>query len=195
MEKTKEIMNNIQENLIYYRAKIGLTQVELSEQLGYSNKSVSKWERGEGIPDVIVLSKIASIFGITVNDLISSQKVKVKKSLIKLRYLKAIFLAIIPWLIATLIFIILEIKDVSTFKPWLVFIYALPVSVVIFTIFFIIWKNKLLQFIALSLLAWLIPLNIYLSLAKTKLWLIFLLGIPIQILLTIYFLVKKQKHL
>ncbi|HHX78478.1 MAG TPA: helix-turn-helix transcriptional regulator [Acholeplasmataceae bacterium] len=195
MEKTKEIMNNIQENLIYYRAKIGLTQVELSEKLGYSNKSVSKWERGEGIPDVIVLSKIASIFGITVNDLISSQKVKVKKSLIKLRYLKAIFLAIIPWLIATLIFIILEIKDVSTFKPWLVFIYALPVSVVILTIFFIIWKNKLLQFIALSLLAWLIPLSIYLSLAKTKLWLIFLLGIPIQILLTIYFLVKKQKHL
>lgn len=195
MEKTKEVMNNIQENLIYYRAKIGLTQVELSEKLGYSNKSVSKWERGEGIPDVIVLSKIASIFGITVNDLISSQKVKVKKSLIKLRYLKAIFLAIIPWLIATLIFIILEIKDVSTFKPWLVFIYALPVSVVILTIFFIIWKNKLLQFIALSLLAWLIPLSIYLSLAKTKLWLIFLLGIPIQILLTIYFLVKKQKHL
>lgn len=193
MENSKEIINNIKNNLIYYRTKNGLTQIELSEKIGYSNKSISKWETGDGIPDVLVLNKMANIFGVTLNDLIDTKKVKIKKNIIKMRYLKAVFTALIPWFIATLLFIIFVLKNIDFIKPWVIFIYAIPISAIIFTIYFSIWKKRISQYISLSIIAWLIPLCIYLSLLKTELWLIFLLAVPIQILLTIYFLLKKQK--
>lgn len=42
-------------NLIRLRTAAGMTQAELGEQLNYSDKSISKWERGEAIPDAAVL--------------------------------------------------------------------------------------------------------------------------------------------
>ena len=60
----------IAENLALFRKLSGLTQSELADAIGYSNKSVSKWERGEGIPDILVLILLSDIYGITVSELI-----------------------------------------------------------------------------------------------------------------------------
>ena len=57
-------------NIAAYRKRDGLTQVSLAEKLNYSDKAVSKWERGESIPDVLTLMQLAELFSITVNDLI-----------------------------------------------------------------------------------------------------------------------------
>ena len=57
-------------NLIRLRTAAGMTQAELGEQLNYSDKSISKWERGDGTPDIFILSHIASLYGITVQDLL-----------------------------------------------------------------------------------------------------------------------------
>lgn len=62
-------------NLIKYRAAAGLTQAELGERIHYSDKSVSKWERAEAIPDAYVLTLMAKEFGVTVNDLLASDSV------------------------------------------------------------------------------------------------------------------------
>ena len=53
-------------NLIRLRTAAGMTQAELGEQLNYSDKSISKWERGEAIPDAAVLKRMSEIFGVTV---------------------------------------------------------------------------------------------------------------------------------
>ncbi|MBQ9515630.1 MAG: helix-turn-helix transcriptional regulator, partial [Ruminococcus sp.] len=45
----------VAENIIKLRTSLGMTQAQLGEELSYSDKSVSKWERGESIPDVYVL--------------------------------------------------------------------------------------------------------------------------------------------
>ena len=58
-------------NLIRLRKAAGLTQAELAEKLGYSNKSVSKWERGDGYPDIFTLRKIACIYNVTVDEILS----------------------------------------------------------------------------------------------------------------------------
>ncbi len=60
----------IAENLSLYRKLNGLTQSELANAIGYSNKSVSKWERGDGLPDIIMLVFLSEIYGITVSELI-----------------------------------------------------------------------------------------------------------------------------
>ena len=59
-------------NLIRLRTAAGLTQAELGAKLNYSDKSVSKWERGEAIPDAWVLTRLAEIFGVTVDYILSS---------------------------------------------------------------------------------------------------------------------------
>ena len=74
----------IAENLSFYRKLHGLTQSELAEAIGYSNKSVSKWERGDGTPDILLLIMLSDIYGITVSELVGqTDKCKDTKEKIK----------------------------------------------------------------------------------------------------------------
>ena len=59
-------------NIIKLRTGAGMTQAELGQRLNYSDKSISKWERGEAIPDAFVLTQMAELFGVTVDYLLSS---------------------------------------------------------------------------------------------------------------------------
>ena len=52
-----------------YRKNMGLTQDSLSQQLGVTNQAVSKWESDQSCPDILLLPKIADIFGITIDEL------------------------------------------------------------------------------------------------------------------------------
>ena len=58
-------------NIINLRQKAGMTQSELAGLINYSDKSVSKWERAEAVPDAYVLKKMSEIFGVTVDYLLS----------------------------------------------------------------------------------------------------------------------------
>ena len=63
MEDLKDI---ISKNIIKFRKLSGLTQGELAEKLNYSDKAVSKWERSESLPDIVVLKQIADVFEVSV---------------------------------------------------------------------------------------------------------------------------------
>ena len=66
----EQVKARIGANIAYYRKQAGLTQVGLAEKLNYSDKAVSKWERGDSIPDVLTLMQIATLFGVKVDDLL-----------------------------------------------------------------------------------------------------------------------------
>ena len=76
METVNELKSVIAQNLIKYRKENGLTQQELAEKLNYSDKSISKWERGEGVPDIYILKQIAELYNVTVNDIIGMEKIE-----------------------------------------------------------------------------------------------------------------------
>lgn len=57
------------------REKKNMTQVELAERLCVSDKTISKWERGKGYPDISLLEPISRVFGISVTELISGNAV------------------------------------------------------------------------------------------------------------------------
>ena len=59
-------------NIINLRTSAGMTQAELGTKLNYSDKTISKWERAEAIPDAYVLLQMSGIFGVTVDNLLSS---------------------------------------------------------------------------------------------------------------------------
>ena len=72
-------------NIIRLRTAAGMTQAELGAKLNYSDKSVSKWERGEAIPDAWVLTRLAEIFGVTVDYILTSHDAWVPPNIHRLR--------------------------------------------------------------------------------------------------------------
>ena len=57
------------------RKNAGLTQLQLAEKLGITDRAVSKWETGRAMPDLSVMQELCGILGITVNDLLSGEVV------------------------------------------------------------------------------------------------------------------------
>lgn len=178
-------------NLAHYRKALGLTQIELAERLNYSDKSVSKWERGDGLPDLAVTAQIAEIFGLTVNDMIAE---KPKRRLMTTRN-KIIITLIsmgVAWLVATILFFICEIIFPSIKVWWLFYIYAIPISAIVGIVFSCIWWKKIHLFASVSTLIWSLALCVMLTVSVPKIYLIFIVAAVLQILALLWFLIKKQ---
>ena len=61
------------------RKEKGLTQQDLAEKIGVSNRTIGNWENGRNMPDLSLFNPLCEILGITVNDLMSGEKVKEEK--------------------------------------------------------------------------------------------------------------------
>ena len=188
-EKLKE---NFAHNLSFFRRQSGMTQLELAEKLNYSDKSVSKWERGEGLPDLFVVAEIAELFGVTVNDMIRDKEFK-KPLLFRNKVITTILSVGIVWLVATVIFFFFRIITENLFKEWLIFIYALPISAVVLVVFTSVWWGKLPRFLAVSALVWTIPISIFLSfISIPNMYTIFVVAAVVQVLAIFWFLLLKR---
>lgn len=64
-----DIKENISNNIVYYRKKIGLTQSQLAEKLGVKTTTVSTWERGASSPDIETLYDICKIFDVSLDEM------------------------------------------------------------------------------------------------------------------------------
>lgn len=189
-------MNELREiigaNIAELRSGAKMTQTRLAELLNYSDKAVSKWERGEAVPDVAVLKRIADYFGVTVDYLLSREHPEgVLPSAVvrdvRINRLVAAFISVaIVWLLASVAFAVLLVLESAVLPPWLVYIYAIPVTAAVILIFNSLWGMRRLNFVLLSFLLWCTILSAYLTLLavwQSNLWVLFIVGIPVQIIL------------
>ena len=145
MKNETEFRGIVAANITLYRKACGLTQLELAEKLNYSDKAVSKWERGESLPDLYVLHQIANMFGITLNDLVNvveTPKPNVNKNDRKVVMLLSMGLT---WLVAIVVFAALKIFE--TPMIWMPFIYAIPVTAIVSIVFCNIYKLHNMNFL------------------------------------------------
>lgn len=200
-------------NLIMLRQKAGLTQAELGEKLNYSDKTVSKWERAESIPDAYVLSQLAAIYGITVDDILRpadtwEQQQEKKKAAEKAqaRHFSATVVTLVAiagiWTMAVMTFVILWLALGMTSWLWLIFASAVPVSLIALLVFNSIWNHgKGNMIIVMVLTAAAIALT-YLFLLPFNPWPLFLILVPAELLIFLCFrirpglrgLFKKRKN-
>ena len=194
------LKEQIGKNIAEYRKLSNLSQIEFAEKLNYSDKAVSKWERGESLPDIIILKQIADMFGITVNDLIGYKDTKRKKldlkKLVQNKKLVLFLSVCLVWLVATIIFVTLQLVDVLNEHNWLVFVYALPISAIVSIVFYAKWKKLLPLAISESFLVWTIAFSFCLSINYKKIWLILIIAIPLQLLIILWnrYLAKKRSQ-
>lgn len=177
-------------NIIKLRTGAGLTQAELGEKLNYSDKTISKWERGEAIPDAYVLTQMAEIFAVTVDYLLSShdawespeqQEEKAQRQAER-RYSVNVIIAISVlgvWTMALTIFVMLWLFDIIL---WETFIVALPVSILTYMVLICVFhRRRQLQFVIAAFVLSLFIL-LYFTLPMQKPWQLFLIAIPAEIL-------------
>ena len=164
METINELKSVIAKNLIKYRKENGLTQQELAEKLNYSDKSISKWERGEGVPDIYILKQIAELYNVTVNDIIGMEKIEnnATPTINKNHVLITLMSIGLVWLVATIVYSILKIIFPNTRSISYCYIYAIPMSFIVLYIFNRIWfKIKVINFTSVSLIFWFTIFSFY----------------------------------
>ena len=191
----EKLRENFARNLTHYRKSLGLTQTDLAEKLNYSDKSISKWERGDGLPDLTVTAQLAEIFGLTVDDMLAD---KPRRRLMTTR--NKIIITIlsigIAWLVATVLFFLFELISPNAYNWWLLYIYAIPTSAIVGIVFSCAWWKKIHIFASISTLIWSIALCIMLTVSayvhEPKIYLIFIVAAVVQILTVLWFLIKKQ---
>ena len=201
----ENIKLTIANNIIKYRKEKGLTQLEIAEKINYSDKTLSKWERGEAIPDVLTLIELAKIFDVSVDQIISDKPVDKNRFLVKKKGLsrhKIVSITLlsisIVWVVATFCFVLLNLLPINfdkiTFKPWICFIYGFPISAILLLVFSGIWGNNIDRFVSTSILIWtfVLALTTTFSLAK-GIYLLYILAIPIQIMAFLYFCILKRR--
>lgn len=179
-------------NIISLRTKAGMTQAQLAELLNYSDKSVSKWERAEAVPDAYVLKHMSEIFGVSVDYLLSShnawEPISQKQ---KRRYRSEIIVLISMVGIWTLAFFIFIIGWILGHLFWMVFIYAIPISLITLLVFNSVWEKGKRNYYIISILVASIFVMFYLALLRWNPWQILLLIVPAELIVFLAFRVKK----
>lgn len=183
MDQLKPI---IARNIAALRQAAGMTQLDLAEALHYSDKAVSKWERGESVPDVSVLKHIADLFHVTVDSLLQDSPAPSAAPAVPApvpaaaqrtrRLITAISLVSVAAL-ALLLYIILRF--------WPVFLYALPAACIVWLVLNSLWFDCRRNYAIISCMLWTLLLSLCVTLACAGLpvWEVMLLGIPGQLII------------
>lgn len=183
-------------NLIRLRSAAGMTQAELGAKLNYSDKSISKWERGEAIPDAWVLMRLSEIFGVTVDYILSSHDAWIPPEQEEEegpQYSRGMIYAVAivgVWTMALTGFVVLW--WLGHFL-WQVFFVALTASTLVYlglSLYFRRLKNLQYMLAALVLSVFILIYVLTLSLGNN--WQLFLIAVPAEVLVFLGCNIRKK---
>ena len=193
------IKENIANNIAELRKMNHMTQQDLAEKLNYTDKAISKWERGESTPDIESLSALAKMFNLTVDDLLNEtfdkeqtlrkEKIRLSKSISK------IALGVLTiWLIGTVVFVYNVIRNNIPNGLWMSFIWPIPASSLLVAIVAFLRKFKMVISIAASITLWTGLMAIFLQILVMggNIWIIFLVGVPLQAIIIITYWINSE---
>ncbi len=194
-----DIKSIIAKNITELRVAKGMTQLELAEQLHYSDKAVSKWERGESVPEISTLKAIADLFGVTLDHLVNEHTTEEKRDTaperkyrFRNRSIVTAMCAVLVWFLALLAFVMLDLLPVEVELHWLAFVYAVPVTLLLWLVFNSVWFNPRTNFLIISALVWstLASLHVTVLVFGENIWKVYLLGIPAQLVILLWSRIK-----
>ena len=202
MEDLKIIIGR---NLASLRKKKKLTQIELAEKMGYSDKAISKWEQGATMPDIDTLKQLCDFYGVTLDYLTKEENIyhpqvddKREKTIFINRIIIATLFGSIIWMIATIVFVYPLLFQNAKASYWPIFVWAVPATCLIALLMNFIYfkRNKIVALVSLSTFIWTALAATFLHFTfftnqGTGLWLIFIIGIPAQIILVLWFIIRK----
>lgn len=200
----EKLKRQIGTNIALQRKNAGLTQVGLAEKLNYSDKAVSKWERGDSMPDILTLVQLSELFEVSVDDLLSDPNAlpgnpgslekamsQVSEKALKRKANKNVILALsstLVWFVALLFFVVISSFGIPC--SWIAFIYAIPINAIVLLSLRSAWRDFRWNRVLISVIVWSTLLALYLSFLlflHFQMWKLFLLGIPGEVAITLWF--------
>lgn len=194
------LKNNFAKKLLTLRTGAAMTQSELGEKLCYSDKTVSKWERGEAIPDAAVLKKIGQLFSVSVDYLLDDEQAApipaapAEPTPSRFSNYPSITRVVLVgiWTAALLVFVLLWIILDKCF--WSVFVAALPLTLIAFLVFNSVWNRGKGNFWIVSALVLCLLAVTYLFVLPVKnAWQLFLLAVPAELMVYLSFRIRNRK--
>lgn len=191
-----DIKKIIASNIISLRKKHNMTQNELAEKLNYSDNAVSRWERGDVTPSVETLQQISEIFSVPLESLFKENVVTVlnndekKQKIAKLSVL--LLFVMLIWFIVMVAYVYLD--AIFHINMWLIFAWAVPISCLVLLPFNESWGRTVYKFVILSVFTWTTLACLYLTFLEHNIWLIFIIGIPVQLALVIWTFIKPKRR-
>lgn len=197
----EELKKKIGKSIAFYRQKSNMKQSDLAEKLNYSDKSISKWERGEGVPDILVLKKMGDLFGVTVNDFLYENPKNYTPERQKKHIIIPLISMLLCWFVLSIIYILLQIitdyVHISFLVPWLIYVWAVPLSAIILLVFSKIWWTRLSNAILVSLLDWSLIAALHLTFTLAypipKISLIYIAAAFFQVIVILWFIMKGKR--
>lgn len=191
----------VAQNLTELRKAQRWTQTELAEKLNYSDKSVSKWERGDALPDLKVLKQMADLFEVTLDYFVTEnaaaerEKFEAPKSERGFRIGVELLAVCVVWLVGVSAFIFCS-TYVQLRDPWLALIWAVPASAFVLSYFNIRWKFRVCTIVFQSILCWSLLAAVFLQLLHFhfNLWQVFLIGVPTQAAIILWAQIRRSRH-
>ncbi len=192
-----DLKQTIASNLVAYRKQANLTQQQLAQKINYSDKAISKWERGEGVPDVLVLKSLADLYGITVNDFLASRATKPKKIRLKdfwaKRWLITLLSAGLVFLVATVVTVVwwMIVPEDGRMVAKFSYLTAIPVALIVTLVFSCIWGKLWMRCVVVTALIWTLCLLLHLAIKIVQdsyAWMIYLIGAVLQVLVILWYI-------
>lgn len=179
MEIGKIVGTNIQ-NL---RKSKNMTQKDLADLFCYTSNAVSKWERGETLPEIQTMKTIADYFGVTVDCLLTengylrkSEFQTKKNQNTRLVILTCLLISIICTIVAIIFVYFYQNKVID--RPWTIFPWSVPASCLVPLIVYRKEKKPILKFVFSTIFVWGLLSAIYIQFFVWNLFLVFLVGVP-----------------
>lgn len=183
---TDNLRYQIGGNIAALRKAAGLTQAELAEKLNYSDKAVSKWERGESVPDVVTLMQLAKLFGVSVDTLLGEEpaapanaELRALPEKLSRRQRGVVKLSsLLVWFVALTVYVVLSSCGVG--RSWVAFVYAIPVNAIVLLSLLGAFGQRKWNMLLISVLVWGVLLSVYVTLlvfTGSNVWKVFLLGL------------------
>lgn len=198
-------------NLALLRKHRGLTQGQLAERFAYSDKAISKWERGEALPDLNTLFELADFYGVTLDFLTHPQSEATLREIgrndprkvMSNRIIITLLAVLTIWTLATVLFVS-DLIMKTAWSGWMAFVWAVPASFVLLLPFNHLWGKKEWFFPLTTTLIWTLLIAVYVEMgidiadnAGWELGYVLILGIPITAvgyLIHRYRMQKKQRN-
>ena len=199
----EDLKLNLAKNITALRQASSMTQLELAEKLNYSDKAISKWERGESIPDIGVLKAIADLYGVTLDYLVEEIHDERPITVIEIppksrrnQTIVTVLSVLLVFFIATFAYVLLDLIYGTGVLRYLMLLYALPVAAIVWLVLNSVWFNRRWNYLIISVLMWTALFSLVLTLALYGIpaWQMMLLGIFGQIAIIVWSLFRVRTH-
>lgn len=212
----EELKLRVGANIARLRRERNMTQADLAERINYSDKAVSKWERGESMPDVLTLINLAEQLGTDLNTLtgcaveaapapvqqpepeaVPVAEAPAPKKTIRTADKKVIqkLCTILVWVVALFLYLVLDAFGVKNL--WMLYVIAVPANAIVLLSLRSAWGLYGWNRILISVIMWSSLLVLWLLLwlgFGVNVWKIFLMGLLGQPAIMLWFKMFRSEE-